>query len=234
MKLAIMQPYFLPYIGYFQLIQAVDKFVVYDDVNYINRGWINRNNLLVGGDKQLFTIPLVDASQNKLINEIVIVDEDKWKQKLLKKVEQSYGKAPFFGQVYALFCELINSDLHKIVDLNVLAIRKICEYLEIQTEIVPTSAFYNNRHLKGQDRILDICIQEKTDTYINAIGGMELYDQQLFRERHIEIFFIKSIEIPYPHITGKYIPWLSVLDVLMHIDKSEINTHLNSFQLIQQ
>lgn len=234
MKIAIMQPYFLPYIGYFQLIKAVDKFVVFDDVNYINKGWINRNNLVVGGNKQLFTIPLLDASQNKLINEIIIVGEDKWKQKLLKKVEQSYRKAPFFEQVYALFCSLINTGLHKIVDLNVHAIRKICEYLEIQTEIVPTSALYNNRHLKGQDRILDICLQENSDTYINPIGGMELYDQHLFREHHIEIYFIKTLEMPYTQISDKYIPSLSVLDVLMHVDKSEIHAHLNSFQLIRQ
>ncbi len=234
MKLAIMQPYFLPYIGYFQLIQAVDKFVIYDDVNFINRGWINRNNLLIGGNKQLFTIPLVDASQNKLINEIAIVGEYQWKLKLLKKVEHAYRKAPFFEPIYALFCGLMNAGMHKIADLNVLAIRKICEYLEIKTEIVPTSELFNNRHLKSQHRILDICIQEKIDTYINPIGGMELYDQHLFREHHIEIYFIKSIEVPYPHITGKYLPWLSVLDVLMHVHKSELQAHLNNFQLIQQ
>lgn len=232
MKIAIMQPYFLPYIGYFQLIKAVDKFVVYDDVNYINRGWINRNNLLIGGNKHIFTIPLLDTSQNKLINELVIVGENQWKHKLLKTVEQSYRKATYFEQIYPLFYELISSEMHKIADLNVLAIRKICEYLEIQTEIIPTSTHYNNRHLKGQHRILDICLQENSDAYINPIGGMDLYDQHIFSAHHIEIYFIESIEIPYAQISDQYIPSLSVLDVLMHVDKTEIKAHLDSFQLI--
>src|ERR1035437_2930920 len=106
MKIAIMQPYIMPYIGYFQLINAVDKFVILDDVNYINKGWINRNNILVNKKAHLFVIPLKEASQNKLINEINISDEGKWKANLLKTIEQNYKRSPYFTIVYALIEEI--------------------------------------------------------------------------------------------------------------------------------
>ncbi|MDR6194877.1 WbqC family protein [Siphonobacter sp. SORGH_AS_0500] len=100
MTLAIMQPYLFPYIGYFQLLNAVDKFVIYDDVAFINRGWINRNSILNNGKAQLFTVPLKEASQNKLIHEISIDTDQKWRDKLLKTIQQNYKKAPHFAAVF--------------------------------------------------------------------------------------------------------------------------------------
>lgn len=107
MKLAIMQPYFLPYIGYFQLINAVDTFVLLDDVNYINKGWINRNQLLLNGKAHLFTLPLQKASQNKLINQLELSNETKWKDKLLKTIETAYKKAPQFHLVFPLISQIL-------------------------------------------------------------------------------------------------------------------------------
>lgn len=105
MKIAVMQPYLFPYIGYFQLLNAVDMFVVFDDVNFIKKGWINRNNILVNRQKYLFTVPLKDASQNKLIKEVQIAD-DGWQEKFLKTVAQSYKKAEFFDEAFALIEKL--------------------------------------------------------------------------------------------------------------------------------
>ncbi len=109
MRIGIMQPYIFPYIGYYQLIGAVDKFVFFDDVNFINKGWINRNNILVNNKAYLFTIPLKDSSQNRKIRDISVADDGSWKNKILKTLEQSYRKAPYFDQTLALINDVFDS-----------------------------------------------------------------------------------------------------------------------------
>lgn len=232
MTIAIMQPYFLPYIGYYQLIKAVDKFVVYDDVNYINRGWINRNNILVGGKAHLFTIPLKDASQNKLIHEVALAEDAQWRKKLLKTIQQSYQKAPCYSSVYPVIESIVQYDTGTISELALQSLIQVNEYLGINTEIVPSSTVYANADLKAQDRILDICQQEQATRYINPIGGMELYDRQKFAEAGIELFFIKSSSVSYPQFKNDFVPWLSMLDVLMFNDVSTIHELLTAYELI--
>ncbi len=232
MTIAIMQPYIFPYIGYFQLINAVDKFVIYDDVNFINKGWINRNNILVGGKAHLFTIPLKDASQNKLINEVYLLAGDPWRKKLLKTLQQSYQKAPNYHAVFSLVEEIVNSSAESIYELTLIALRKVCAYMGIETEIVSSSRIYNNTDLRGPERILDICKQEGAAHYINPVGGMELYDKDKFEQEGIKLNFIKSVVHPYPQFQNAFVPWLSVIDVLMFNDPSKITTLLKEYELI--
>jgi hypothetical protein len=217
-----MQPYFLPYIGYFQLMNAVDKFVIYDDVNYINKGWINRNNILINGKANLFSIPLKDASQNKLINEIYIAEESKWRNKLLKTIELSYKKAPFFEMTYPLVERIINQDASKISDYIYYSISMVNSYLGIKTDIVSSSAQYKNAQYRAQARIIDICLIEGATAYVNPIGGTDLYDKQNFMDRNLEMYFIKPKEISYSQFDNKFIPWLSILDVMMFNSKERI------------
>lgn len=232
MKIAIMQPYIYPYIGYFQLINSVDKFVILDDVNYINKGWINRNNILVNGKSNLFTIPLKEASQNKKISEILISDDVNWETKFLKTVLLSYKKAPFFGIVYPVIEEITNSSKTNISKFNLQAIERICQYLEINTKIVPSSSIYENDHLKAQDKIIDICIQENASIYVNPIGGIELYNKQDFINNELELFFIKSKNILYKQFNNEFVAWLSIIDVLMFNSKEEVAGLLNQYELI--
>ncbi|MHA4738455.1 WbqC family protein [Dyadobacter sp. MSC1_007] len=232
MTIAIMQPYIFPYIGYFQLINAVDKFVIYDDVNFINKGWINRNNILVGGKAHLFTIPLQDASQNKLIHEVALAKQDPWQKKLLKTIQQSYQKAPCYQKVFDLIEEIVNLEVGSINELAIHALQKTCDFMDIGTEIVPSSTIYHNTHLKGQDRILDICKQEKANHYINPIGGMELYDRGKFENEGVKLNFIKSISCPYPQFKNAFVPWLSVIDVLMFNRSEDIKKQLEAYELI--
>jgi hypothetical protein len=232
MKIAIMQPYFFPYIGYFQLIAAVDKFVVYDDVNYINRGWINRNNILVNGAATFIQIPLSGASQNKLINEIEIINEAKWRVKLLRTIEQSYKKSPFFIVVYDLIQTQINNRYSNIGAFNLQIIQAICNYLGIKTQIISNSVQYQNKHLSGQSRIIDICKKENATHYINPIGGIELYDNKTFIQEKIELSFIKSIASPYSQLKGDFVPFLSIIDVMMFCSKEEIKSMLDRYSLI--
>ena len=232
MKLAIMQPYIFPYIGYFQLINAVDKFVIYDDVNFINRGWINRNRILVNGKDSLFTIPLKDASQNKLINEIDVNWDAAWKNKFLKTIEQSYKKAPFYKEGLEIIEKTLN-----IEDLNTSNVifnnlKVICEYLDITTELIPSSAIYQNTDLKAQERILDICLQEKANHYINPIGGLELYDKSYFESKGLKLNFIKAKPVIYKQFKNDFVPWLSMIDVLMFNSKETIQGFLNEYELV--
>jgi len=206
MKIAIMQPYFLPYIGYWQLINAVDKFVILDDVNYINKGWINRNNILVNSNAKLFTIPLSEASQNKKINEISISDDVKWIANLLKTIEYSYKKAPLFNQALPIIQDCVTFGDKNLSAFIYNSTKNICNYLNIETQIIPSSSQYNNDDLKASARILDICIRENTDEYINPIGGTELYDKSTFLEKGINLHFLKTSDIKYSQFNDDFIP----------------------------
>jgi len=232
MRLAIMQPYFMPYIGYLQLMNAVDKFVLYDDVNYINKGWINRNRILVNGQDYLFTIPLKDASQNKLINEIALSSDPKWRGKLLKTIEQGYKKSPFYLSAFEVTEKIINFDAEKVSDWIAASLEIVAKHLGIQAEIIPSSTIYQNTHLKAQERILDICLQEKANHYINPIGGTELYDKAVFEEKAIQLNFIKSKPVVYPQFKNEFVPWLSIIDILMFNDVVDIQQFLNEYELV--
>ena len=232
MTIAIMQPYIFPYIGYFQLINAVDKFVIYDDVNFINKGWINRNRILLSGKDHLLTIPLKNASQNKLIYEVDLLNTEPWRKKLLKTVQQAYQKAPNYQTVFPIVEEIVHFETDTISGLVVNCIRRICNYLRIDTEIVDSSRVYKNSDLKAQERILDICKQENAGRYINPVGGMALYDKERFRVEGVELYFIKSTAGPYPQLKNAFVPWLSIIDILMFNDAESIGKLLKEFELI--
>ena len=210
-----MQPYLFPYIGYFQLIKAVDKFIVFDDVNYINKGWINRNNILVNGKPSMFTLTLQGASQNKLISEISISDRDKWVKKFLKTLGQSYKKAPYYEEGMTVIGKALMYGEDNLSLFLTNSIETICAYLDIKTIIEPTSGKYDAGELKGQERIIQICNSEKADEYINPIGGVELYSKDAFEKHKIKLTFIKSNTITYNQFGSEFVPFLSVIDVIM-------------------
>lgn len=217
MKLAIMQPYFLPYVGYFQLVASVDKFVVYDDVSFIKKGWVNRNNLLVGGQAHLVTIPLTNGKRDVLIRDVLISTEDiKWRGKMTKTIRFAYSKAPMYESLFPWVEELIHSDEDSISRLNVAALKWICNYLSIPVEIVESSEIYENVGLGRAERLADICRQEGADHYVNAAGGRELYEQEMFEPYGIKLSFLDPELVPYRQGCHEFIPGLSILDVLMY------------------
>lgn len=224
-----MQPYFFPYLGYFQLLAAVNKFIVYDDVNYIKGGWINRNRVLSNKDIIYVNIVMKGASPNRKINDIEIDTHLIWKPKLLKKIQQSYSKAPYFQDFYPIFEASINHEATNLSAYLTHSIQQIAEYLGIDTEIVPSSSIYNNQMLSGQARILDICRQEKANCYINPIGGMELYDLADFKQQGIQLYFLQSEAVPYPQLSEAFIPYLSIIDVGMNCSKLMIGDLLKKF-----
>ena len=232
MKIAIMQPYFLPYLGYFQLIQSVDKFIIYDDVSFIKGGWINRNNLLVNRAKSLVSIPLQNGNSVVPICEVELAGKrEYWSRKILKTVQQSYAKAPHFEAVFKLFEDIIGGPSNLISEINVKAIKSICRYIGIETEILETSKGYQNSHLASSARVLDICKKEGADFYINAEGGRSLYSGEDFLERGIELRFLKPILPQYKQIGDDFTPGLSILDMLMYVNPEGIPASLQSYSL---
>ena len=236
MKIGIMQPYFLPYIGYFQLINAVDKFIVYDDVNYIKQGWINKNNFLSNNAASTFIIPLDSPSSFVKIRDTKINSKqfDFWKVKILKTLKQNYKRAPYFDECFDLFSDIINVESFNmsISKLNYLSLIKISNYLEINTEIIESSIKYNNSNLKSKDRIIDICLKENASVYINPIGGIDLYNKIDFNELGIDLFFIKTDKINYNQFNDNFISSLSIIDVLMFNSADEIKKMLDNYELI--
>ena len=230
MKIGIMQPYFMPYIGYFQLMKAVDKYVIYNDVNYINRGWVARNNILISGKKQLFTISLQGASQNKHFTEIQVLDDFR---KLVKTLEMNYLKAPFFQPTMSVM-EKIFSFPNKRLDLFIKnSFEQILSYLNVYTELILSSDINKNNSLKGQEKILELCKILKADTYYNAIGGKELYDKKEFENNGISLHFLKTDEnLRYKQFSNMdFVPNLSIIDVLMFNSVEKINSLLDEYML---
>jgi len=233
MKIAIMQPYFFPYIGYFQLINAVDKFVLLDDVSYINKGWINRNRILVNKKIYLFTIPLDKASQNRLINQICIKTETHWKDKFLKTIKQTYSKAPFFENIFKLLEEIIYYDEINLVKRIFYSLTLIKKNLNFNTAIIETSQIYDNNYLKGQERIIDICKKENAKIYYNLWGGTKIYSNSAFKNENLQLKFLKTKGIFYKQFDEDFIPDLSFIDVLMFNSVDKIAELLNKYYLFE-
>lgn len=233
MKLAIMQPYFLPYLGYFQLMASVDRFIVYDDVSFIKGGWINRNNIKVQGQAKLITIPLQNGNSGVPICDVLIAGKREfWTKKMLRTVAESYSKAPQFDIIFPMFEAWMTAEFEGISELNVRILGDICEYIGLKTEIVPTSMIYANSNLSSVARVLDICQQEDATLYINAIGGRELYSQDAFKEKGVELSFLKPVLEPYTQGKGEFAMGLSILDVLMWNPREVILEMLNIYSLV--
>ncbi len=230
MKVGIMQPYFFPYIGYWQLIHAVDKYVVYDDVTYIKGGWINRNNILLGGKKHLVTLPLFGASSFKNINEIEITPDAIARRKVLRTLESAYQKAPYFAKVMPMIERLI-MECNKISELNYRAIKEICAYIGIDTEIILSSEMEKDVSLKGVDKVLHINRILGADTYINAPGGKALYSGEIFADKGIALRFLEMQDISYRQYREEFVPGLSILDVLMFNAVTQIRGYLDRYKL---
>lgn len=241
MKIAIMQPYIFPYIGYFQLMNCADRFVIYDDVNFISKGWINRNKILVNGAEHLFTIPLKKPSQNKLINQIQTSGLQKWKTGFLKTLKTNYSKAENFNEVENLLNGIFDLNEQLISDLALKSIKIISAYLGIKTKLIDSSAAYGNSHLKKEKRLIDICLIENSSRdgqghdrieYINPAGGVDLYSKETFSKHGIGLFFLKTKPVEYKQFNNSFVGNLSIIDVMMFNSKSRIKNFLSRFELL--
>ena len=228
MNLAVMQPYLFPYIGYWQLIDAVDIFIIYDDVNFIKQGYINRNNILQKQKSHLFTLELIGASPNKKINDIKIGGNS---NKLLRTIKQNYSKAPFYKDVFPVLEEILNNNQKELSRFLGFSLVKIAKYLNINTKFLYSSDIKNDKTLNAQDRLIEMSKILNATEYINSIGGIDLYDKEVFFDNDINLSFLKTHEISYKQFNNEFIPNLSIIDILMFNSKDNIKNMLNQFQL---
>ena len=233
MRVGIMQPYFMPYIGYLQLINSVDKFVILDDVQYINRGWLNRNRMLMNNKELLFTLPVKKAARNLKINERFFVlnfkDET---DKLKKSLYYAYHKAPYYNEVEKILCDVFNYNNLNVSEFITNSLKIICKYLDIKTLICISSQISQNQALKKQEKIININKIMNSTIYINPIGGMQIYYKDAFENKNIALNFIKTNNIIYKQYDNEFISNLSIIDVLMFNSKEEVKKFLNEYELI--
>ena len=236
-KVAIMQPYFFPYLGYWQMLNAVDKFVLYDDVNFITRGYVNRNSILINGKANLFSIPIKKSSQNRLIMDTKLNFDTKSREKFLKTIIMAYKKAPQFINFYPILEDIINNTTDDLSSYIKYAFKKTQEYIITQEwkaspQILLSSEIKKDNKLSGQDKIIEINKQLGSTQYINAIGGQALYDKAEFAKNGIELYFIKMNEVKYKQFDNEFVPNLSFIDVLMFNDKAKVRELLGKYKLI--
>lgn len=250
MKLAVMQPYFFPYIGYFQCIKAVDKYIVYDRLNYIYQGWVDRNRL-VDKSGQIFYIrpQLKDASVSKLISEIELQPKQFWRQKMIKTLKFSYAGALHFEETLTLISETLSYETDSLSDFNFNSVKRICSFLDIDTVLSNNMQPYEalERELRNSEeqlnpeeeekpeikviRALKLCDMENASVFINATGGAALYSKPVFKEHGIELKFIRTNPIQYPQFKKEFFPGLSIIDVLMHNGKEGTKRLLTEYEL---
>lgn len=230
MKLGIMQPYFFPYVGYFQLINAVDNFVIYDNIKYTKKGWINRNKYLLNGSPHTFSIPLKkDSDYLNIIDRVI--SEDFNKNKLLNQIRGAYSKSPCFERVFPLIERIINFEDNNLFKFLKNSLNEICIFLNLDINVIDSSSLKIDHSLKGQAKVIEICKNLNSSIYINPIGGTELYSKSEFEKNNIELKFINSNVLDYYQFDSNFVESLSIIDLLFFVEEKYIGNHLQSYKL---
>lgn len=234
MRVAVMQPYFFPYWGYFQLVAAVDTFVFYDDVSFIKKGWINRNQILVNGKPFLFTVPVEDASQNRKIcdTHIHLPTFIQWRQKFLKNLSVNYRGTLNYNSTIEIIEKILYSNHQKISDLAIDSVRCVSEVLGLSAGTVSSRSFNLTASVTGEDRIIRICKILNARTYINAKGGMHLYSRENFEKHDLHLCFLNPVLFTYTQKTTPFVEGLSIIDILMNCSWDFLRDSVHNYQLI--
>ncbi len=229
---AVMQPYLFPYIGYFQLIHATEIFVFFDDVQYIRRGWINRNRILVNGQPQWVTFPVKKMPRDARIFEATLAIEPKWREKFLKTLDAQYRVAPYFDEVFPLIQKIVNFPEPNLVAFIIHHFQVLLDYLNLAFHWKRSSELDYNRQANAQEKVLSICQSLHAKTYINPIGGQELYNKSVFSAAGIELLFLEPQFRQYPQKARSFLPGLSIIDVLMWNSVNTIQKMLGEYRLL--
>lgn len=230
MKLAIMQPYFFPYLGYFQLIKCVDTFVLYDNIEFTKTGWIRRNRILNFDRDRYIVVPLKKASDYSRICELEISETYDYK-KMLRVIKGAYERSPYFNDTFQFLKDIIQPDNQYLFGYLLSIIKRLCAYLEIQTKFIISSSISVNHSLKSQEKVIALCTSLNADQYINPIGGQTLYDKCSFAKSGIKLLFHRMSNFTYNQFKIQFIPNLSIIDVMMFNSKEKMKELLNCYEL---
>jgi hypothetical protein len=227
MKIAIMQPYFMPYIGYWQLMNYADKFIIYDKIEYTKKGWINRNRILLNGSDALFTLPLKKGSDFESIHEKKLANNFHIeKQKIIRRIEGAYRKSPNYNDGMELVSRIFSYQTESLFEFIYKSIELTREYLGIDTELIISSSLPINEQLSSQERVIEICKTVKASEYINPIGGVNLYNEKDFLDSGVKLYFQKVGDVVYDQSCVNYVPNLSIIDVIMFNTTEQVKAYL--------
>ena len=230
-----MQPYFFPYLGYFSLIKHTDKWVVFDTVQYIKRGWINRNRILSSskGGTAFITVPIINQSRNMLIKDSLIDNTQRWKKKIFGQIDYYKKKAPFFYETKSILENILSHETTRICMLNIIALKKICEYLEIDFDysIFSENTMGINSVNEPDEWALEISKKMGANEYINAIGGKSFFNNEKYEREGISLKFLKQKFDVYKSFNQEFLPALSIIDVMMFNSTETINKMLDNYEL---
>ena len=229
-----MQPYFIPYIGYFHLLKSVDILVLYDDIQYTKKSWINRNYLLFGEKKEYITLPLVNDSDFLNIAERSVsptwsIDSIKY----IRKIQSFYNKRKNFYNGIELCKNIFNYEDTNLFNFIYYSIQKICLEMRIDTNIMISSKLGDFSVFKGKEKVIQICKVLNAKKYVNAIGGTVLYDKNYFDFHGVDLKFIKSNFAYYEQSNNNFVPGLSIIDLIFSINnKIEMQQQINNYEFI--
>ena len=228
----IMQPYFFPYLGYFQLIHAADVFVAYDEVQYMLGGWVNRNRVLSDHRPLWFTLPVARDAIERPISARRYADSDGRVRARLLRTLQNYRRAPHFDAAMAVIEPLLANPEENVAAYNLHLLRALSAHLGIGTRILSASDLPSFADLRGENRVIALCQALGADTYVNSIGGVSLYSREAFARAGIELKFLRSEAGPYPQFGREHVASLSIIDVLMFNDAASISRMLDQYTLV--
>lgn len=232
-RVVIMQPYLFPYIGYFQLMKIADEFVVYDNIEYTKKGWFNRNRILVNGKDSFITFPLRKGSDFLHVKDRFL--SDTWPEeriKLLNRIKEAYRKAPYFSDTFSIIEEIILFDVQNLFTFTLNSLNKLKDYLNLTCTLVVSSSIPIDHSLKSEDKVIAICKERGANDYINPSGGIDLYKKDRFSNEGISLSFLFPSEIKYNQFNNEFVPWLSIIDLLMFNARDHIvDVMLKSYTL---
>jgi WbqC-like protein family len=231
MIVSIMQPYFFPYIGYFQLIYNCDHFVLLDDVQYIKRGWVNRNRILMNGEPLYITLPVLYAPRVLSINQRVYQLDKEIVKQLIKRIEGAYHNAPYFQVTMPLIRETMGFSDSNVAAFNANLICRIAQRLALETPITLSSRLEKDTTLRREERLIEICRVVGASEYVNPSGEVDLYSGASFATRGITLRFLKPSISPYRQFGAPHVPNLSVIDALMFNSPEQMRNLLQEFSL---
>lgn len=213
MRAAIMQPYFFPYIGYFQLMAAVDVFVFLDDVQYINRGWVNRNRICIDSQARWLTLPVIKAAREAAINQRRYLLNTLSINRVLAMVDAACRSLPAYREFRPKIDRLINFADDNVAAYNIHHLVKLARALGVRCEFATSSALDPGRSARGAARLIELCRRVGATKYINAIGGTGLYDPAEFSAYGLHLLFLRTRAVPVAVSGGAC--HLSIIDGLM-------------------
>jgi hypothetical protein len=206
--------------------------VLYDNIEYTKKGWINRNRILQHGKEAMLSLPLKSASDYLPIVERQLAEQFD-RAKMLRQIEGAYRRAPWFEETWPLVSAIVNYPDNNLFAYLQHSIVALCQHLQLHTRIVVSSSIAIDHSLKGADKVMALCHQLGASDYINSIGGQQLYDKPAFLAQQIRLHFIRARPLQYAQFGAEFIPWLSMLDVLMFNGRQKVmHDMIDAYDLI--